>query len=140
MKHRIGELLLVITLLIVTVINTIGFAISSFGLRLDHLPEGKFLYSTMSPNGNSTLKIYQVEVKNIGCGIRGEVITVDPTGEPITKNIYWETHAKGAIAAWTKENEVSINGHTVSIHGEPFDSRKEVVLPEFSTKNLLKQQ
>ncbi len=140
MKHRIAEFIFVMVFLCVTLFNMIGMAVSAFVHDMSDLPNGNFLYSVMSPSGNSTLKMYRVEVKNIGKGIRGELITTDKEGNSVAKNIYWETNAKNAIAAWVDEQEVSINGHSFNAMREVYDSRSEVELPEYSAKNILKQK
>lgn len=139
MKHRIAEFIFVMLFLFVTVFNMIGLAVSAFGHDMSDLPQGTFLYSVMSPSGESTLKIYRVEVTGIGKGIRGELITPDKTGQTVTRNVYWETHVQNAIAAWIDEKEISVNGHQFDVTNEVYDSRHEVELPEYSAKNILKQ-
>ena len=91
----------------------------------------------MSPDGNSTLKIYRVSINNIGTAIRGEVITKNENDETITKNVYWQTHEKSAIASWEDGNNLTINDKRININGKPYDSRKEIELPEATPKNLI---
>lgn len=138
MKHRILEFIFVMVFLFVTTFNMVGSTLDAFYYDLTNLPKGEFLYSTMSPDGISTVRLYRVEVPNIGVGIRGEVITKE-NGENITKNIYWQTDAKNAIATWVSDTHISINNKHVNIHGAVYDSRSEVELPEASVKNMLQQ-
>lgn len=138
MRHRILEFVFVLVFLFVTIFNMIGMVSDAFNYDLTDLPKGHFLYSTMSPDGISTVRLYRVDVPNIGVGIRGEVITTE-NGENVTKNIYWQTNARNALATWVNDTHISINNKHVNIHGAVYDSRTEVELPEASVKNLLKQ-
>ncbi len=138
MKSRVFELVFVLVFLFVTIFNMIGLAIDSFGFDMSDLPQGEFLYSAMSPDGENTLKIYRVTVERIGVAIRGEIVPAGVQAEQAAaKNIYWETGADTAIAAWTGEGAVSINGHEVNIGGTPYDSRRQIELPEASAKNRM---
>lgn len=140
MKHRIAEFVFVMLFLFVTLFNMIGLAVSAFDHDISDLPQGTFLYSVMSPNGTSTLKIYRVTVTGIGNGIRGELITTDEAGQTVTQNVYWETHVQNAIAAFISDKEINVNGHEFDVTKEVYDSRREVELPEYSAKNILKQK
>ena len=136
MKYRISEFIFVMVFLFVMVFNMVGLAVNAFANDINDLPSGNFLYSTMSPDGNSTLKIYRVSINNIGTAIRGEVITKNENGETLTKNIYWQTDEKNAIASWEDSEYVTINDKRININGNPYDSRKEIELPEATPKNL----
>lgn len=135
LKSKIFKTVFVVLLVFVLFFNMFFLAKDSFWSGIKNLPTGKFLYSSMSPDGNSTLKIFIVTVKNVGTGIRGEVVTKDENGKNLTKNIYWETNTKSAIASWINENTVNINGNDVSI-ASYYDSRKQIALPEAAAKNV----
>jgi len=136
MKYRISEFVFVMIFIFVMVFNMVGLAVNAFSKDINDLPTGSFLYSTMSPDGNSTLKVYRVSINNIGTAIRGEVITKNQNGETVTKNIYWQTDKKSAIASWEDSSTVTINDERIEINGKPYDSRKEIELPKATPKNI----
>lgn len=135
MKTRIFEFVFVLLTMLVTVFNSIGLIVDSFFYKIDDLPKGEFLYSVMSPDSLKTLKIYRVNIERVGTAVRGEI--VNTSNNSSAKNIYWETGVSTAIATWTDEDSVNINAHDVSINGQPFDSRRQIVLPEASAKNRM---
>ena len=76
-----------------------------------------------------------VEIENVNTAIRGEVVSVKEDGTMESRNVYWEVGTKNAITGWINEETVSINNREVKLSGEPFDSRKQIELPEASAKN-----
>lgn len=136
-NKRLLEPILTIVFVFVTVFNMIGVAIDTFGNNMEKLPEGTPLFSVMSPDGLKTLRIYRIQIKNIGTAIRGETITTDKNNQLVKTNIYWETNASAAIASWKNEDTVEINNNEVKIDGAPYDSRTQIELPEASAKNRL---
>lgn len=138
MKYKILEPVLVFVLILVTLFNMVGLAVEAFGYDTTELPKGEFLYSVMSPDSKHTLRLYLVEIENVNTAIRGEVVSVKEDGTMESRNVYWEVGTKNAIAGWLNEETVSINNREVKLSGEPFDSRKQIELPEASAKNRAK--
>lgn len=130
-KHLFSLVFCLLTLL-VSLFNMVGMAIDGFFYNLKDLPTGQPLYSSMSPDGKTTLKLYKVELNGVGSAIRGELITADKT-----ENVYWEVGAKSAISTWTSNNNMIINDHFVSKNGDKYDSRRQIELPEASAKSRL---
>lgn len=134
-KNKILEPVLVFVLILVTLFNMVGLAVEAFGYDTTELPKGEFLYSVMSPDSKHTLRLYLVEIENVNTAIRGEVVSLKEDGTMESRNVYWEVGTKNAIAGWINEETVSINNREVKLSGEPFDSRKQIELPEASAKN-----
>lgn len=134
MKSKAIRIMIPVILFLVTAVNAFYFIRSSFFYTVDNLPKGEFLYSVMSPNGQNTLRVYRVEIEGIGKAVRGEIVSTDKT-----YNIYWETGTISAIASWVNTKVVDINGNTVHIAGEPYDSRRQIELPSASAKNRMLQ-
>ena len=88
--------ILVVITFIVTAVN-LGFSFSdAFFYDTQDLPEGEFLYSSLSPSGEKTLKIYRVD-STLGKGIRGELVTFSDSSEMKSENIFWHTCIDNAI-------------------------------------------
>ena len=134
MKLKYAEPICVFLLLIVMLFNLIFLAVDAFGHNMEKLPEGKFLYSIMSPDGKNTLSLYLVNVKNVNTAIRGEVASISEDQNIEKHNIYWQVGSKTAIAGWKDENTVTINDQELKIT-ETYDSRTQIELPKYSAKN-----
>lgn len=137
MKCKLAEPIFVFALVAVMLFNMIGLAVDSFGYSIEDLPEGKFMFSAMSPDSKNTLRIYKVEIQNVGSAIRGEVVSFEENGDMTSKNIYWETGVDTAMAGWLDEDTVTINDHEVNLTGDPYDSRSQIELPEASAKKRM---
>ncbi len=135
MKFKYAEPIFVFLLLIVMLFNLVFLVIDAFGYDMERLPEGKFLYSVMSPDGKNTFSLYRVEMENVNTAVRGEVVSVSEDEEITKRNIYWQVGIKTAIAGWKDENTITVNDKEIKLSGEPYDSRTQIVLPEHSAKN-----
>ncbi len=136
-NKKLLETILIIIFVFVTVFNMIGTSVDAFGYSMEKLPEGKPLFSVMSPDGMKTLRLYRIEIKNVGTAIRGETVTKNEQDQLVKTNIYWETNASSAIASWKNENTVEINNNEIKLDGTPYDSRTQIALPEATAKNRL---
>ncbi len=126
-KRKKAAAVFCVATFLVSLLNTAGFVADSFFYTLRDLPQGKFLYASMSPNGDYTLKIYQVQ-NDLGVAVRGELIRLDDENlQP--ENIYWEVDASHAIAGWLNESVVSINDTSLNVStGDTFDSRRKLTI------------
>ena len=115
--------------------NAIGMAVDAFGYDMDDLPQGKFLYSVMSPDGKNTFSLYLVEIEDVNTAIRGEIASINDEDKIEKENIYWQVGEKTAIAGWKDENTITVNDQELKLDGEPYDSRTQIILPEHSAKN-----
>ena len=113
---------LILTLL-VSLVN-LGFNIKDSHFdNIDVLPTGQFLYSSMSPGGDTTVSVYKVAVPT-GNAIRGAVVSIDEKGNKSERNIFWEVGTENAMAGWVNNDTISINNHLVNVtDGSVYDSR-----------------
>lgn len=137
MKSRLVAPIFVFLLIFVMLFNMVGLAVDAFSFDMEKLPKGRYLYNVSSPDGVSVLCIYLVDIPNIGSAIRGELNTLNDSGEREIKNIYWETGTRTCIASFLNSTTALINEHEVNINGTPYDSRTQIVLPEASAKNRM---
>lgn len=136
MARRIAEPVCAILIIVVTLFNMVFLAFDSFKHDMEDLPEGNFVASYMSPDTKNTLKIYEVNIKDVGTGLRGELNYLNESGQIETRNIYWETKIdRNVPIGWINKSTLAINEHIIDINGEPFDSRSQIELPEASAKN-----
>lgn len=122
----------------VMLFNMVGLAINSFWYDINDLPKGQHLRDIPCPDNKSVLSIYEVNVPDIGYGIRGEIANLDKNGNRQTRNIYWETGTRKYNVTFLDADTIIINDHEVHINGEPYDSRRQIELPEASAKNRLR--
>lgn len=135
MKVKYVEPILVFLLIFVMLFNAIGMAVDAFGYDMEELPKGKRLYYELLPNDTKSFSLYLVEIDGVNTAIRGEVSYFNESGNMETRNIYWQVGVKTAIAGWKDENTITINDQDIKINGEPYDSRTQIELPEYSAKN-----
>lgn len=135
MKFKYAEPVFVFLLLFVMLFNVICTSIDAFGYSMEKLPEGKFLYSVMSPDGKNTFSLYLVKIENVNTAIRGEVASIEDNEEIKKRNVYWEVGTKTAIAGWKDENTITVNDKELKVDGDTYDSRTQIELPEHSVKN-----
>ena len=135
MKIKYAEPIFVFLLIIVMLFNVIFLAVDAFGYDMEKLPEGKFLYSVMSPDGKNTFSLYLVKIEDVNTAVRGEVASVSDDEKIEKRNVYWQVGIKTAIAGWKDENTITVNDKEIKLSGEPYDSRTQIVLPEHSAKN-----
>lgn len=121
MKNKILLKVITIVFAIVILFNMVFLIVDFFFYNIKTLPEGEFLFSSMSPNGEHTVKVFLVDAgNNLGKGIRGELFCVE-TGK--TKNIYWSINEDNAFVGWVSDTVISINGSSVNIDDDPYDWR-----------------
>lgn len=121
---------LISLVLIVSVVN-LGFILKdTFFDNIETLPEGEFLYSSLSPDGENTVSVYKVKMPG-GFAIRGAAVSLDSNGKKQERNIFWQLGSDSAIVGWISNNTVSINDHIVNISsGMVYDSRNDHNLAE----------
>lgn len=105
------------------IVNLVFFAIDNFTNDMDDLPEGRFLFSTMStdPQQTYTVQLYHVsEEDSLKDAVRAVRIT-NATGEK--KNIYWVVGETNAMVTWDSEFTVVINDKKIDIRTQVYDWR-----------------
>ena len=113
--------------IIVTLFNIVGFIKDSAFYNTKTLPQGEFLYASMSPDGNKTVRIFKVE-NSIGKAIRGELVILNDDGTDQIRNIYWCVGEDNAMTGWQTGDIVTINNINIDTTDEDyvFDSRREL--------------
>jgi len=82
--------------------------------RMVNLPEGEYLESLDSPNGEYTLKSYRYSGgATMDWSLRVEVVNNNTKKE---YNIYWAYHEREAEMNWIDEETIIINGVQLNIH------------------------
>ncbi len=115
--------ILVVITFIITAVNLGFLFVDTFFYDTKDLPEGEFLYSSLSPSGEKTLKVYRVK-SNLGTAVRGELVTLQENGEMETDNIFWCTDIDNAVTGWIDDSTVKINNIEINTaKNEVFDSR-----------------
>lgn len=112
----------------VIIFNLVFFVKDALFYTIDSLPQGDFLYSAMSPDGNHTLRIFRVS-NCLGTGIRGELITINDDGTDTRRNIYWQTGESNAFSGWQDATVVTINDINIDITLDyTYDCRREIAI------------
>lgn len=122
---RILSVLVLLTFFI-TLFNLVFAVRDSFFYDIEDLPSGEFLYSSMSPSGERTVKFYKVE-SVMGNAVRGEVISSDKKGNSVSRNIYWKIGPSTVVSGWLDDASISIDGDVVNTSTDDFfDCRREL--------------
>ena len=118
--------ILVLLTFIITLFNLVFSVKDSFFYDMKDLPSGEFIYSSMSPSGERTVKFYKVE-STIGNAVRGEVISIDEKGNSVIRNIYWNIGPSTVVSGWLDDASISIDGDVVNTSTDDFfDCRREL--------------
>lgn len=108
--------ILIPIIIIALIILNNTFSIPSF-------PRGELLFTSNSPHNAYILEIYRMNGgATTSYAIRGEIID-RKTG--VRKKIYYQYRAGDAIVSWVNEHTVMINGKTLDVRKDIYDSRKE---------------
>ncbi|KAA6450635.1 DUF5412 family protein [Bacillus swezeyi] len=102
----------------------ISYVVYTHFYSMNHLPEGKWIHSSSSPNQQYKLNIYRVK-KGRATGsysIRGELTNVS-TGKQ--RNIYWGHKEYDAQVKWEDNHHVSINNKVLDARTDTYDWRRE---------------
>ena len=119
-KLVIGLIALSIAVSLVNIAFTVK---DSYFDNIEYLPEGEFLYSSLSPDGETTVSIYKVSGMKRSA-IRGAVVSVNEQGEREERNIFWQVGTDNALSGWVDSTTISINDKEVDVlSGGWYDSR-----------------
>lgn len=119
-KLVIGLIALSIAVSLVNIAFTVK---DSYFDNIEYLPEGEFLYSSLSPDGETTVSIYKVSGMKRSA-IRGAVVSVNEQGEREERNIFWQVGTDNALSGWVDNTTISINDKEVDVlSGGWYDSR-----------------
>ena len=132
-ESKIFRAVFIFLLVIVSILNCIGFVEDSFFYSIDDVPNGEYLYSSTSPNGTYTLKTFRVE-NCLGTAVRGELVNNE---DAESKNIYWSTDFPSATVVWHNDSLVSINGTMLDLSLEHIYDSREKTDVEFSLVKMV---
>ncbi|NPC94153.1 DUF5412 domain-containing protein [Bacillus sp. WMMC1349] len=120
--HRKILFILLAILLAAAVLSS--YVVYTHFYSMDHLPEGKWIQSSTSPNQQYKLNIYLVNKggATVAYSIRGELLNVS-NGK--RKNIYWGYREQKATITWKDNNHVSINNRVLDVRSDTYDWRRE---------------
>lgn len=129
MKRRIITASLIVMAVLISVFNIFYIIRNTFYDNIESLPQGEFLYSSMSPDGETTVSVYRVATPS-GNAIRGAVVWLTADGGTNEKNIFWQLGADNVIVGWHDNKTVSINDKLIDITTENYyDSRYDFSVP-----------
>lgn len=101
--------------------SLLGYGVYWAFFDMNRLPTGDYLTEETSPNGNYTLKAYVTDGgATTSYSVRDELVFNEKDNK--TKNIYWNYREDTANIFWTDNNTVIINGHTLDVPSDKFDS------------------
>ena len=118
MKNNILFRILFVLAFAVIAANTVTATIQSLFPSISNLPQGEFMQSSISPEGNSRVDFYIIK-NSMGVAIRGERVRGDEHD-----NIYWQTNIDSVNVEWLDEKGIIINSIPLNIETDKFDSRK----------------
>lgn len=109
---------------IVVLFNSFFFIKDEFFYDMNCLPQGKFVFSSLSPNGDRSVLLYSVESPK-GNAVRVELVNFDTDmSVKEQKNIYWETGKSSLTIGWEDNNRVIIDTVLLDISkNEVYDCR-----------------
>lgn len=108
--------------------NMFFYVKDQFFYTMEALPEGQYLYSSMSPDSSRSAEVYRIDTPK-GRAIRVEVRTFDFANEENIvsneKNVYWEVDKSVVTVGWEDNDIITIDSHILNIsEGETYDSRR----------------
>ena len=123
-----------VTAVAVTIFNLVWFLKDSVYYNTRSLPQGEFMYASMSPGGDKTVRIFKVE-NSIGKAVRGELVILNDDGTDTVRNIYWCVDETNAMTGWQNEDIVTINDINIDTTDTDyaFDSRRELEFDDIAT-------
>lgn len=104
--------------LIIVLVNSFFLIRDNFFISIESVPEGVYQYNEFSPNNQTELRVYKIELP-VGNSIR-----ITETIDGNTRNVFWQTGVSSAKIKWKNSTRVEINGIDLDLkEKESFDSR-----------------
>ena len=99
------------------------FLLCSTVFSLCSLPEGEYLETVDSPNGEYQINSYLANGgATVDYAVRCEVVNVKTKEK---RNLYWDYHCEEADIEWIDNDNVKINGKELNIHTDYYDWRED---------------
>ncbi len=128
MKTSLKYMIYYIFIFVVLIANIFFYVKDRFFYNMEELPEGQFLYSSMSPDNTRSAEVYRVDTPR-GSAIRVELRSFNFSDKENVvseeKNIYWAVDKSVVTVGWEDNNIVTVDTKTLDVSkGETYDSRK----------------
>ena len=127
---KTSKYFLFLLLAIVVLANLFFFARDAFRSDINDLPEGKLLFSTMSPDEQQayTVQVYQIKDETgVKDAVRAQLVN---NADKTTKNIYWQVGETNALVSWESDYVVVINDIRIDVRNQVYDWRYPKVVEE----------
>lgn len=110
-------------MIVIGLLIILGFIVWKLILDPSNIPTGEYMFKSVSPDKNYTVKIYQSSGgATTGFAIRGELIENNKLFNE-KKNIYWNYPQETATVKWLDNDTVNISGHEIDVKSQIFDFR-----------------
>lgn len=97
------------------------FSVYYFFFDMSRLPEGDFISSSVSPNGEYRVDVYLFEGNaTTDYGIRCAVVDLK---NQESRNIYWQYNEDNVQIQWIDHDTVDINGKILNVLTDTYDWR-----------------
>lgn len=131
MKTSIKYIIYYLLVFAVFITNIFFYVNDRFFYTIEDLPEGQFLYSSMSPDNTRSAEVYRIDTPR-GSAIRVEVRSFNFSDKENVvseeKNIYWAVNKSIVTVGWEDNNIVTVDTKSIDVSkGETYDSRKITV-------------
>ena len=131
MKTSIKYIIYYLLVFAVFITNIFFYVKDRFFYTIEDLPEGQFLYSSMSPDNTRSAEVYRIDTPR-GSAVRVEVRSFNFSDKENVvseeKNIYWAVNKSIVTVGWEDNNIVTVDTKSIDVSkGETYDSRKITV-------------
>lgn len=125
MKSKYCAALYVITFCVV-LFNVFFFVKDQLFFKLDGLPEGNYVYASLSPDGTKSANFYRVDSPE-GSAVRVEIIELDSEMNEVNRqNLYWDVNKTSVSIGWLDNNVITVDGVAFDIsRGDSYDCRRK---------------
>lgn len=110
----------------VVLFNVVFFIKDQFFYSMKSLPQGQFVYSSLSPSGTKSALFYRVDSPE-GNAVRVELVEFDTDmSVKEQKNIYWEVGKRSVAISWDNDDAITVDNMLLDVSaGETYDSRRK---------------
>ena len=128
MKSFTKYIIYYVLVFLIFAVNMFFYVKDQFFYNMEDLPEGQYLYSSMSPDNSRSAEVYRIDTPR-GKAIRVEVRTFDFSNEEnivsSEENVYWEVNKSVVTVGWEDNDIITVDSHILNIsEGDTFDSRR----------------
>ncbi len=128
MKSFTKYIIYYVLVFLIFAVNMFFYVKDQFFYNMEDLPEGQYLYSSMSPDSSRSAEVYRIDTPR-GKAIRVEVRTFDFSNKEnivsSEENVYWEVNKSVVTVGWEDNDIITVDSHILNIsEGDTFDSRR----------------